>query len=175
VQYVQSLPNLAQSESDVIYPHPDDAAIPELPIFFDGLPCPWEDQDFRYICRTKFGRKKHCAREHQWVNQQRRGGDVRSKHRQAINKSWKCNQACQRFFKTGSWQRYFAVATIGSGPARSVNAELQDSFFRQQEDDIHRSAQDASDAANQVRGFEDHSSSVVPWHGPLESSIMSAG
>ena len=175
MQYVQSLPNLAQSESDVIYPHPDDAAIQELPIFFDGLPCPWEDQDFRYICRTKFGRKKHCAREHQWVNQQRRGGDVRSKHRQAINKSWKCNQACQRFFKTGSWQRYFAVATIGSGPARSVNAELQDSFFRQQEDDIHRSAQDASDAANQVRGFEDHSSSVVPWHGPLESSIMSAG
>jgi len=44
-----------------------------------------------------------------------------------------------------------------------VNAELQDSFFRQQEECIRRSVQDANDAANHVGGFDDHSSSVVPW------------
>ena len=163
VQHVQSLSHLAQSESDVVYPLPNDAAIPDLPLCFDGLICPQENPPCQYICRTEYGMKKHLTQQHSWVNKRGRGGDVRSKQSRSVGKPWNRNQACQRFFKTGNWQRYFAVATDGSKSVEVATAELYCNFFREQEADALQAVRDVSDDANRVRGFEEHSSSVVPW------------
>jgi len=115
-QKVQSLPQLALVESDVIYPRPDQPPINTLPIFFDGLKCTGKHEDgnaCRYMCRTITGIQKHCKDEHGWINIQKRGGDARDKQVHSENRLWECNRACQRFFKVGRWQRYFEVAASG--------------------------------------------------------------
>jgi hypothetical protein len=96
------------------------------------------------------------------VNQQKRGGDVRSKQLHAINKIWTENHACQRFFKASSWQRYFEAARIDvEGGVRQYNRIEE--FFHTQEDDIQQAECDAAEDANRVHGFDDHVSAVVPW------------
>ena len=57
-QKVQSLPQLALVESDVIYPRPDQPPINTLPVFFDGLKYIGKREDgsaCRYMCRTTAG------------------------------------------------------------------------------------------------------------------------
>jgi hypothetical protein len=102
---------------------------------------------------------EHCYEKHGWVNQQKRGGDVRSKQLHAINKIWTENHACQRFFKTSSWQRYFEVAHLEGGVQRKNRVE---EFFHTQEDDIQQAEHDAAEDADRVHGFDDHISTVVP-------------
>jgi len=66
-QKVQSLPQLALVESDVIYPRPDQLPINTLPIFFDRLKCIGKHEDSnacRYMCRRITGIQKHCKDEH---------------------------------------------------------------------------------------------------------------
>ena len=80
----------------------------------------------------------------------------------AMNKIWTENHACQRFFKTSSWQRYFEVARIDlESDVRRKNRVEE--FFRTQEDDIEQAGHDAAEDADRVHGFDDHVSAVVPW------------
>lgn len=166
VETVQKLPNLAWIESQVRYPRSFDKPIPHLPVYFDGLRCSKKEGGrgrCRYVCRTARGIRGHCEDKHQWVNQQKRGGNSRQKQMHPANKVWKCNRACQRFFKTGSWQRYFEVAAAKpSIDGREVN-ESKASFFREREQDLERAQEDAHEEANRVAGFDAHRSSVVPW------------
>ena len=162
---LSSLPDLAYVEADVIYPRPRNAPVRGVPIYYDGLACKGKDTEgrrCRYVCRTTQGIQEHCRKQHGWVNQQKRGGDVRLKQAHSANKLWKCDRACQRFFKVGSWQRYFEVSTNGKSTG-CEDGDQKYNFFRQQEESIRRSKEDAMDAANHVRGFEDHLSTVVPW------------
>jgi hypothetical protein len=96
------------------------------------------------------------------VNEQKRGGDIRSKQVHASNKIWTEHHACQRFFKAASWQRYFEVARqdVQSG-IRQTNKKRE--FFQAQEDDVQQAERDATDDANRVHGFDEHRSAVVPW------------
>jgi len=113
---VNDLAELAQVESDVIYPATTDPPVTQLPVYFDGLRCSGRDERGEpcpYICRTPRGIQDHCERHHGWINEQKRGGNARLKQVHSRNKLWTCHHTCQRFFKVGKWQRYFQVTVHG--------------------------------------------------------------
>ncbi|KAI7206681.1 hypothetical protein KC365_g17003 [Hortaea werneckii] len=157
--------SLAQTPSEVIYPLPTDSPLELLPVYFDGLRCRAGHQPSgacQYVCRTVRGMQEHCEQNHGWVNTQRRGGNSLLKQVHTPNKLWTHNVACQRFFKTGKWQRYFEVqADVVNIPAPRDN-DQRDAFFQTQKQDIAQAEQDAVNDANRVRGFGDHRSTVVP-------------
>ena len=158
--------DVALVESDVIYPNPSDPPLDALPVYFDGLKCIGNDDQGRpclYICRTPCGIQKHCKEEHKWENKQKRGGDVRAKQTHPPNKMWECDQACQRFFKKGKWQKYFGVAASSPDASTEHTASQKHMFFQAQKKDIEKVASDLAEAANIVQGFDSHRSTVVPW------------
>lgn len=107
--------------------------------------------------------REHCEQRHGWVNIQKRGGNSLLKQAHTPNKLWTHNVACQRFFKTGKWQRYFEVqADVANIPAPR-DIDQRDAFFQTQMEDIAQAEHDAVHDANRVRGFGDHRSTVVPW------------
>ena len=62
------LPDLARRETEVIYPPPCDAPIPELPVFFDAIICTAKYADntqCRYACRTSRGIREHYKDKHE--------------------------------------------------------------------------------------------------------------
>ena len=165
ISKIEATTELARTHAEVIYPASTDPPLATLPTFFDGLKCQGKEGQSAvcsYVCRTPRGMREHCYEKHGWVNQQKRGGDVRSKQLHAMNKIWTENHACQRFFKTSSWQRYFEVARIDlESDVRRKNRVEE--FFRTQEDDIEQAGHDAAEDADRVHGFDDHVSAVVPW------------
>ena len=153
-------------ESDVIYPNPSDLPLDALPVYFDGLKCIGNDDQGRpclYICRTPCGIQKHCKEEHKWENKQKHGGDVQAKQTHPPNKMWECDQACQRFFKKGKWQKYFGVAASSPDASTEHTASQKHMFFQAQKKDVEKVASDLAEAANIVQGFDSHRSTVVPW------------
>ena len=163
VSRVEAATVLARSHAEVVYPAPTDPPLPSLPTYFDGLKCQGSQSNAcSYICRTPRGIREHCQKKHSWENQQKRGGDVRSKQVHTSNKIWTENNACQRFFKTSSWQKYFEVSR-GTEQSCAQQTDQKHHFFRAQEDDIRQAQRDAVDDANRVHGFDEHRSAVVPW------------
>lgn len=161
-----SLPDLAKVESDVVYPEPESAPIVGLPVFYNGIRClgtTGKGRRCRYVCRTIDGIQKHCKKEHQWVNQQKRGGHVRQKQAHSANKLWKDGRACQRFFKVGEWQRYFEVSATASPVNNETTTEQKGQFFQRQYGEVQGAEQSIADAANRVEGFDGHRSAVIPW------------
>jgi hypothetical protein len=160
------LSDVALVESEVKYPKPGQPPLDTLPIYFDGLKCIGVDaqgQRCQYICRTPCGIQKHCKEEHNWENKQKRGGDVRAKQTHSPNKFWECNQACQRFFKRGKWQRYFEVAASGLDATTEHTTNQKHLFFQAQKEEVKKTSSDLAEAANIVQGFDNHRSTVVPW------------
>jgi len=162
---VEATTGLAKTHAEVIYPASTDPPITSLPTYFDGLKCHGRESQgtaCSYVCRTPRGMREHCYTKHGWVNEQKRGGDIRSKQVHASNRIWTEHHACQRFFKAASWQRYFEVARqdVQSG-IRQTNKKRE--FFQAQEDDVQQAERDATDDANRVHGFDEHRSAVVPW------------
>ncbi|KAK0257443.1 hypothetical protein LTR35_018222, partial [Friedmanniomyces endolithicus] len=163
---MNDLAELAQVESDVIYPATTDPPVTQLPVYFDGFRCGGRDERGEpcpHICRTPRGIQDHCERHHGWNNEQKRGGNARLKQVHSRNKLWTCHHTCQRFFKVGKWQRYFQVTVHGLDATTEETACQRDDFFRSQKADIAQAERDATEDANRVRGFDDHRSVVVPW------------
>jgi hypothetical protein len=166
VSRVERSTELAKIHTDVTYPSPTEPPITSLPLFFDGLRCKGTDARGKrctYVSRTLYRMQEHCKKNHQWVNQQKRGGDSRKKQIHTQNKIWTENHACQRFFKVSTWQRYFEVARQDVRGSEQQQTDQKNDFFRLQEDDVRQAEHDASEDANRVHGFDDHVSAVVPW------------
>lgn len=166
VTKVEGCSILANVHKAVVYPTSTDPPVPFLPVYFDGLKCDARNHDNTaclYVCRNLPLMQKHCKDKHGWVNEQKRGGDARTKSLHSTNKIWTANCACQRFFKVNSWQRYFEVAKQGGVLDVELQASQKQDFFYALEDDIKQAQQDAADDANRVHGFYDHVSAVVPW------------
>ena len=123
VQICQNLSEVARTVEEVAFPSPGEERIPGLPTYEDGMRCTAIDHagiQCTYICRGKtFGIQKHCTESHGWVNSQKRGGHSRAKSVHSANRMWHEGQACQRFFKTGKWQRYFQVKARAREPTTS--------------------------------------------------------
>ncbi|KAK6439524.1 hypothetical protein LTR95_004275 [Oleoguttula sp. CCFEE 5521] len=162
----QAAPNIAQVETEVLYPQIGQPPVDHLPVFFDGLRCLGQDdegQDCQYVCRTKYGIQEHCKQRHGWTNSQKRGGNARAKSTGLTDGAWKSNCACQRFFKVGQWQRYFEVKADDSWVEDEISVNHQRDFFRGQEEQIAQAERDATEEGNRVLGFDEHRSAVVPW------------
>jgi len=82
--------------------------------------------------------QKHCQDKHRWVNEQKQGGDTRSKSLHSPNKIWTANCACQRFFKVNSWQKYFEVAKQDGAADLELQASQKQDFFQAIEDDMQQ-------------------------------------
>jgi superfamily II DNA helicase RecQ len=104
VEHVGTLGELAWKPSDVHIPKPALKNIANLQTFTDGLVC-----ECWYSCRTLQGIQDHCKKAHNWANNQKRGGDARSKDLHASNRLWQDGQLCQRLFKASGWPAYFVV------------------------------------------------------------------
>ncbi|KAI4221646.1 MAG: hypothetical protein L6R40_008618 [Gallowayella cf. fulva] len=104
VEHVGTLGELAWEPSNVHIPKPALNLTAILQTFTDGLVC-----ECWYSCRTLQGIQEHCKKAHNWVNNQKRGGDARSKNRHARNRLWRDGQLCQRLFKASGWPAYFVV------------------------------------------------------------------
>lgn len=63
-----------------------------------------------YVCCHRTGIQQHCEKEHGWKNPRKQGRRPKNPTAEQAAQLWEDNQPCQRFFKTGEWQRYFAVA-----------------------------------------------------------------
>ena len=166
VSKVENIAELAKDHKDVIYPQPYTPLVFGLPVYFDGLKCTETNSQgdvCSYMCRTLHLMQEHCKQKHNWVNRQKRGGDVRTKQLHTSNKIWTENHACQRFFKVGKWQRYFEVARQDAAENRERQASKKDDFFQAQANDIQQAECDAAEDADRVHGFDDHVSAVVPW------------
>lgn len=60
-----SLQQWAVTQDEVVYPNPDAAPLPHLPVYIDGLQC----SACPYINRSVKRIRDHCRREHSWNNQ----------------------------------------------------------------------------------------------------------
>jgi hypothetical protein len=166
VAKVEGCSTLANDYEAVVYPTLTDPPVPFLPVYFDGLRCNalnLENIACSYICRDLSRMRKHCKDEHRWINEQKRGGDTRTKRLHSTNKIWTTNRVCQRFFKVNSWQKYFEVAKQDGAADLELQTSQKQDFFHALEDDIQQAQQDAAEDANRVHGFHDHVSAVVPW------------
>lgn len=104
VEFVNSLLSVAWKPEEVVVPKPAYELVDGLSTYENTFVCRcW------YSCRTLYGIKQHCSKEHEWVNVQKRGGDARQKCKQPPNKMWTDNQCSQRLFKAAGWPAYFPV------------------------------------------------------------------
>ncbi|CAA9967161.1 ATP-dependent DNA helicase Q1 [Pyrenophora teres f. maculata] len=151
---VHALPDLAWSPGDVRVPKPAKEPIAGLQSRGDGLVCLLER--CWYTCISLQGIQKHCKEEHGWVNQQKRGGDMRQKSKHASNRIWRDGQSCQRLFRAVGWPAYVAVET-------SVEAaNLEDISQRVKADRQHqREEREAAMAKEKIK--EGIRSQADPW------------
>jgi hypothetical protein len=166
VQELEGASNIAKTHEDVIYPSPTDPPAESLPVYLDGLKCTWTSHTgviCVYLCRTLRLMREHCKQSHGWINQQKRGGDIRTKQAHSANKMWVSNRACQRFFKVSSWQKYFEIASVPPQVSTEHITNQKHLFFQAQKEEVKKTASDLAEAANIVQGFDNHRSTVVPW------------
>ncbi|KAK0263154.1 hypothetical protein LTR35_017583 [Friedmanniomyces endolithicus] len=147
---------------------PSDPPVNGFPIDYDGFGCNTIQRNglvCQHIVRTRRGIQDHCAAQHGWVNEQRRGGHATLKQIDSPNRTWTTNVGCQTFFQHPKWLRYFQVTVdTSSEPEETEQSRHQQSdFFATQRADIALGREDAVRAANYVEGFDQHHSTVVPW------------
>lgn len=96
---------------EVLYPDPGSQLVEWLPVTENGRRCIAirEGIACNYICCYRTGIQQHCEKEHGWRNPRKQGRRPKSLTAEQAAQLWKDDQPCQIFFKTGKWQRYFAV------------------------------------------------------------------
>jgi superfamily II DNA helicase RecQ len=109
-----------------------------------------------YVCVSLRGMQKHCKEKHDWVNEQKRGGDMRQASKHARNRIWRDGQRCQRLFKAVGWPAYIGVETS----AEATN--IEDICQRVKADREHRRKEREAALAEQ-RIKEGIRSQADPW------------
>ncbi|KAI1663136.1 DEAD/DEAH box helicase [Pyrenophora tritici-repentis] len=94
----KELPNLAKEPKHLCLPRAAKTPIPGLAQGSNGFVCQVEGS--------------HCKEKHNWVNNQRRGGDARKKRMQPSNRLWADQQLYQRLFKAAGWPMYMALEAV---------------------------------------------------------------
>lgn len=111
IKFVAGLPQIAHTQDEVRYPDIRSAAVAGLPIYTDGMRCTAieEGQPCHYVCRSSYGIATHCRTAYGWDNPRKRGRPTDDADK---SRMWVDKQACQQFFKTGTWQRYFPIQVV---------------------------------------------------------------
>lgn len=173
VAAVVECPQLAQTPSEVVYPEPEGDPIEGFPTHHNGLRCSGKDRSglhCPHVFQTTYRIQEHCKEQHQWVNEQKRGGHSRLKEKQSPNRLWETGCSYQQFFRVPCWKRCFQVGR--HSPVVEQSRETQpcegrslqiSSFFHQQEENLQQCKREAVALASRVQGFNDHRSTVIPW------------
>lgn len=112
INFVDGMSEVARTQDQVIYPQRGVSAIPDLPVMC-GFACTMRNdrrEQCGYMCLTIQAIQRHCKKEHNWINTNSRGGDVRQKSKEPPPRPWIPGQLCQRFFEAPKWKKYFAVS-----------------------------------------------------------------
>ena len=136
IEATARLTDVAPTPEEVQYPRAGSPAIPGLPILWDGLRCVQQTSHgvCSYVCRERTGIQRHCREQHQWKNPRKRGRQPKDKESiipQPLE-AWVKEQPCQRFFKTGKGQRYFAVQPEGGSNSQQDEATFDRQGAKQQ-------------------------------------------
>ena len=122
-------PDIIHNESELSdrFQYPvREPAIEQLPVYPDGSACSERGEDGQicnYVCRTSKGMREHYQQEHDWVNDQKRGGSMAQ--RQSIERPWRTNVHCQRLFHSGPKNGYWEVqAPAASSIEEGTNGEI---------------------------------------------------
>ena len=107
-------------ESTFRVPQPDEPPVPHLPVYSDGLGCPFPP--CQYVCRSKRWIEQHCSIRHDWVNPNKRGGSLRQ--RRAHIYPWRTGVHCQRFFTHGKRQEYFEITPVPGQPQDEADSSV---------------------------------------------------
>jgi hypothetical protein len=120
IEFIGRLSQVAQDPSQVRYPDVSSPAISGIPVYANGLRCVFEveGREFNYTRRECSGMQKHC-KTHGYKNPRKKG---RPNEETDHSRLWVENQTCQRFFRTGKWQKIFLVQIVPrSGQAPAVD------------------------------------------------------
>jgi superfamily II DNA helicase RecQ len=137
-----ALPDLAWSPKDVRVPKLPREPISGLQSHSDAFIC--TSQRCLYVCTTLRRIRAHCTDEHGWVNNQKRGGDVKQKSKQPSNRLWRDGQSCQRLFKAAGWPAYIVVeATVSESGMEDLSQRVKADRQHQREERKVAAAEDA--------------------------------
>ncbi|KAH7038988.1 hypothetical protein B0J12DRAFT_553844, partial [Macrophomina phaseolina] len=101
---------LLRRPAELEVPASVEAAIPQLPIFPDGLLCEVESDRCRFVCRNENRIRNHCRDAHGWTKQGRGGRPSKADQLRAAGKEpWRRGVRCQRFFPSRHASQFFAV------------------------------------------------------------------
>jgi hypothetical protein len=110
VEVAKRIPGLAQASDEVVYPPASSRPVPDLPVWTDGFRCTAStggDVPCGHVRRRLKHMQTHSREAHGWINPQRRGRPAGRERQHEV--PWVANVRCQRFFKTGGFQKLFEV------------------------------------------------------------------
>lgn len=125
----RGLPSVAQTPREVKYPAPNSQPVEWIPVSTNGRRCIAAKNGVicNYVCCHRTGIQQHCVKKHNWKNPRDPGRQPRDATSAQL---WEDNQICQRFFKTGGWQQYFAVAvqppTVVTDPSNTTASDKRE-------------------------------------------------
>ncbi|KDN64751.1 hypothetical protein CSUB01_11124 [Colletotrichum sublineola] len=140
----------------------------------DGLEC----TTCGYVCRQQRVMQRHCRDQHGWINDWKKGGNVRRKASKPRHLPWTEGVSCQRFFPSRAGRRWFRVSKIGEadrgtqpGPTETT---AHDIIARIRQEEAKRVSSWTDDA---IRGTDDQQDahswlSCVKWPEHLEGLSM---
>ncbi|KAL5371306.1 hypothetical protein DPSP01_014356 [Paraphaeosphaeria sporulosa] len=114
VQEETSLQPWAATQDEVIYPGPDAAPLPHLPVYHDGLQC----SACPYINRSIKRIRDHCREEHRWEDQ-RQPSDSQS----GTQAAWRI-VSCQKLHSRSKFGRLFQVSADAAVPHTGDSADM---------------------------------------------------
>lgn len=110
-RFVDNLSGVARRPKDVVYPNATSEAISELSLHRNGMRCKAvvNGKACNQVYGERSGMQRHCRTVHGWKNPRRRGKPTGDTNRSTM---WDKDQPYQQFFRTGSWQKCFAVKVV---------------------------------------------------------------
>jgi RecQ family ATP-dependent DNA helicase len=98
-----------QSSGPFQVPQSIEQAIPQLPLFTDGLLCEVDTDGCHYVCRKLESMLQHCRLKHGWTRFAHRGQPNKVHARRVKMMPWRQNIHCQQFFAGGRHSGFFEV------------------------------------------------------------------
>lgn len=122
-QRVQSIPGLIQDQAELAgYSLPD--RVTPIPYIEepkrDGLRC----RTCRYVTRRVRVIQQHCKEQHNWVNDWKKGGNIKAKKQEPRQLPWIEGVWCQRLFRSRVASSWFE-AGWSSIPFHQFDSEIE--------------------------------------------------
>ncbi|EUC26743.1 hypothetical protein COCCADRAFT_78417, partial [Bipolaris zeicola 26-R-13] len=117
----EALRDWADDICRIVYPRPDAAPLPHLPVYVDGLQC----TQCGFIYRNVKRMQQHCRSAHDWQSsRQRRAGRPGASH-----SMWTSNVLCQKLHNASTLGRLFPVQ--GAVPIEPDDGDDEEARLRQ--------------------------------------------